>query len=315
MHDIPPSFRQAPFHRTAGLAAGITRGVLQGVRFRRLHEGVYCYAAHDLTWDDLVLAARLALPQHARTTGVTRLKELGLDVGPRAPLHFVVEGDLHLALDGVFLHRTVKMPPDDGAGVSVEAAYVAFCAEARTLDAIKVGCELLRRRWLDLCLLDELLVEERWRRGVREAAWVVPYLDDRCRSLPEAELLTLLRYAGLPEPEVNLVLPLADGGALTPDLWYATWRRAVEYEGAQHQTDRAQYTGDIDRYATLRRLGIDYLLVTKEVLALPRTTVRRVHRLLVEGGYDGPPCDFGPQWQSLFRPLRDVVRPGVPGQR
>ena len=280
-----------------------------------MHEAVYCYAAHQPSFDDLVAAARLALPDAARTTGVTRLQELGLDVGPRAPLHFVVEGDHHLALDGVFLHRTVKMPPCDDTGVSVEAAYVAYCAEARTLDAIKVGCELLRLQMLGLGALDELLTQERWRRGVPETCWVLPYLDDRCRSLPEAELLTLLRFAGLPEPAVNEPLVLSDGIEITPDLWYGQWRRAVEYDGSQHQDDRAQYTADIDRYGAYRRGGADYLQVTKETLRLPRTSVRRVHRLLVEGGYDGPPPDFGAHWQSLFRQLRDVVRPRVPRQR
>ena len=308
MHDVPARFRQAPFLRSDALAAGLTRGVLQGARFRRLHHGVYCFSALEMTFLDAVAAARLALPDGARTTGITRLQELGLDVGPRSPLHFVVEGDHHLALDGVFLHRTAEMPSCDGAGVSVEPADVAFCAEARALDAIKIGCELLRRGWFDLHAVEHLLTEQRWRRGVAQATWVLPHLDHRCRSLPEAELLALLRFSGLPEPEVNAPMSLPDGGVITPDFWYARWCRAVEYEGGQHQEDRAQYTVDIERYAAYRRLGADYVQVTKELLRLPRTTVRRVHRLLVEGGYDGPPPVFGPHWQSLFGPIRDVPR-------
>jgi hypothetical protein len=268
-----------------------------------------------MTFLDRVAAARLALPEDARTTGITRLQELGLDFGPRRPLHFVLEGDHHLSLDGVFLHRTVKMPPCGDLGVSAEAAYVAYCAEARALDAIKVGCELLRLGWLDPQLMDQILVEEKWRRGVSETVWVQPYLDDRCRSLPEAELLALVRFAGLPEPEVNVAMVRPGVGEITPDQWYAPWRGAVEYEGGQHQEDRAQYTADIDRYAAYRRLGVGYVQVTKEMLRLPKSTVRRVHGLLVEGGYDGPSPDFGPHWQSLFRPVRDVVRPRIPQQR
>ena len=105
----------------------------------------------------------------------TRLQELGLDAADDRPLHFVVEGDLHLALDGIFLHRTVKMPPHDDVGVSVEAAFVAFCAEARLIDAIKVGCGPAPPRWRSTAsLLDELLTEERWRRGVPETSYVLP---------------------------------------------------------------------------------------------------------------------------------------------
>ena len=50
----------------------------------------------------------LALPPGARTTGATRLRQVGLDAGDRWPFHFVVEGDLHLTLEGVFLHRTTR---------------------------------------------------------------------------------------------------------------------------------------------------------------------------------------------------------------
>ena len=309
MFDVPEDLRRGPVTRAAALAGGLTRDVLEGAQFRRLHEAVYVHRTHELTWEDQVAAARLALPPAARTTGITRLQELGLDHGPRWPLHFVVQSDLHLQLDGVFLHRTVKMPPGDDAGVSVEAAYVAYCAEARTLDAIKVGCELLRLGMLDLHLLDELLVEDHWRRGVREASYVLPHLDDRCRSIPEAELLALVRFAGLPEPEVNETIELAPGVLITPDLWWSSYRRAGEYEGGQHQEERGQYNSDIDRYALYRRHGADYVQVTKERMHAPRAVVRRVHETLVEGGYVGPSPDFGGLWEQLFRPLVDIVRP------
>jgi hypothetical protein len=264
---------------------------------------------HEMTWDDHVEAARLALPASARTTGVTRLRQLGLTVGAPWPLHFVVDGDLHLTLHGVFLHRTVTMPPNDGEGVSAEAAYVAFCADARLLDAIKVGSVLLNQGKLDLDLLDQILSEEKWRRGVRETAYALPFLDGRCRSMPEAELLAYVVFAGLPMPEVNCAIEVGDGVELTPDLWFADYGFAVEYEGSQHQEDRAQYNADIDRYALYRRHKVDYELVTKERMRSPKATVRLVHRALAELGYDGPPPDFCGMWPLLFARLADVVRP------
>lgn len=262
-----------------------------------------------MTWHDHVIAARLALPSPARTTGATRLQELGLDVGPRSPLHFVVEGDLHLTLDGVFLHRTVKMPPNDDAGTSAEAAFVAYCAKSRTVDAIKAGCMLLHLELLDADRLEPILSEETWRRGAAETTYVLPFLDGRCRSLPESELLTYLVFAGLPIPEVNETIELAPGIELTPDQWYVPYGVAVEYEGSQHQEDRGQYNADIDRYATYRRHQVAYELITKERLRLPKATVRLVHQALVDRGYDGPPPDFDGLWLTLFKPLADVVRP------
>ena len=308
VRQIPDVLRQGPCSRASALDAGVSARVLEGVQFRRLHEAVYVHRDHEMTWADHVAAARLALPETARTTGTTRLRELGVAVGSPWPLHLVVEGDLHLALDGVFLHRTVKMPPSGDAGVSTEAAYVALCADARLLDAIAVGCFLLHREELDLDLLARLLDEERWRRGVAETTYVLPFLDDRTRSIPEAEQLAYVLFAGLPVPEVNALVTLPDGTALTPDLWFEDYGLAVEYEGGQHADDRGQYVADIDRYGAYRRNGVAYEQVTKEHARSPKATVRRVHAALVARGYDGPEPDFDGAWLLLFRPLKDLVR-------
>ncbi|WP_224275111.1 hypothetical protein [Nocardioides lacusdianchii] len=204
-------------HRRVALESGVSRDVLEGVQFRRLHEAVYVHRDHEMTWADHVEAARLALPTTARTTGVTRLRQLGLDVGAVFPLHFVIEGDHHLVLDGVFLHRTVKMPACDEVGATIEAAFVAFCAEARLIDAIGVGSYLLHEELLDLRLLDLVLTKEKWRRGVPEAVYALPHLEGRCRSIPEARLFASVVFASLPMPEVNRSLRLDDGVELTPD--------------------------------------------------------------------------------------------------
>ena len=308
MFCVDETFLHGPFARSTALVGGIPARVLEGVQFRRLHQGVYVHRRHELTWVDHVEAARLALPSSARTTGVTRLRQLGLGVGDPWPLHFVVEGDLHLTLEGVFLHRTVKMPPSDADGVTSEAAFVAYCAEVTVMEAAKVGCVLLNRGRLDLDLLDQILVEEKWRRGVPETSYVLPFLDARCRSLPEAELLMYVLAAGLPMPEVNHEVEVAPGVVLTPDQWFADHEFALEYEGSQHQEDRGQYNADIDRYGLYRRNRINYELVTKERMRSPKALVRLVHAALVECGYDGPAPDFDGLWPILSRRLADVVR-------
>lgn len=308
MHHVAPELLRRPITRAHALAVGLPARVLEGVQFRRLHQGVYVHRSHAMTWTDHVEAARLALPTAARTTGVTRLRQLGLAVGAAFPLHFVIEGDHHLVLEGVFLHRTVKMPPCDEVGSTVEAAFVAFCAEARLIDAIGLGSYLVHKKWLDLGLLDQMLCEETWRRGVPETTYVLPHLEGRCRSIPEAELFAYVVFAALPVPEVNRAIVLRTGRELTPDLWFEDYGLAVEYEGSHHQDDRAQYNADIDRYATYRRHDVPYEQVTKERMRSPRATVRLVHAALAAEGYDGPPPHFGEQWESLFQPLSDLVR-------
>ena len=314
MYAVPHDFLHRPFARAEALASGITRGVLQGRQFVRVYDGVYCHRDHEPSFADRIAAARLALPDGALTTGVTRLQELGIDVGPRWPLHFVVEGDHHLAIDGIFLHRTVKIPSNDDGGVSIEAAFVAFCAESRLLDAITLGSVLVNKEVLDLDRLEVILRDEKWRRGVSETAYALPYVEGRCRSVPEVELFSYVVFAGLPVPEVNR--PITVGGVeLTPDLLFDDHRLVVEYEGSQHQEERAQYNADIDRYALYRRNDVPYELVTKERMRSPRATVRLVHSALVAEGYAGPPPAFGETWALLFRPLPELVRRRAPRRR
>lgn len=291
---LPAELLTGPFPRRRALELGISARVLEGRRFTRVHQGVYRHRDHLMTFDDEVLAARLALPADAHPTGVTRLQLAGVAFGHRFPLRFVVEGDLHLSLDRVFLHRTVLLPPVDGVGVSPCAAYVALCARATTIDAVSVGDALLARRLMSSDELADLVGGAEWRAGAREALWVGEHLDDRSRSMPESALRIMIRFSGLPPPEPNA--PVLEAAGPHADLWFPEFRTAVEYEGGQHQTHRPQYVADVDRYQLYRDHDIRYVLVTRESLAAPKTVVRRIHAQLVKGGYAGPPPDFGASW-------------------
>lgn len=111
MKPIPEPFRSGPFTRAQALSGGVTPKMLRGQRFVRLHPRVFVFRDHAMTWSDLVEAGRLALPDRVHLTGISRIQAAGLDHGPRLPVRFVVEGDHHLAIDGIFLHRTKKLPP------------------------------------------------------------------------------------------------------------------------------------------------------------------------------------------------------------
>ena len=102
---------EGPFTRRQALAAGFSSRMLQGDGFVRVFPRVWRRASHEMSDADWVRAARLALPEEAHLTGISLIQELGLDYGPRKPIHFVVAGDLHLAFEGVFLHRTKALAP------------------------------------------------------------------------------------------------------------------------------------------------------------------------------------------------------------
>ncbi len=139
MRPVPEDLCGRPFSRSEAIAHGVTSRVLHGQRFVRVLPTVYRCRDHEMGPDDWVTGARLALPGTAHLTGITRIQQLGLDFGPRLPVRFVVEGDLHLAFDEIFLHRTKKLPPTDEEGVTPAAAYIAYCRRARVIDAVKVG--------------------------------------------------------------------------------------------------------------------------------------------------------------------------------
>lgn len=300
MRSIPAELLHGPFSRDRACALGVTSRMLQGKRFQRVLPHVWRYAGHEMTQVDWLRAAELVLPKTARLTGITRLQVLGLDFGPELPVRFVVEGDHHLAYDEVFLHRTKTLPPTDDVGVTVEAAFVHHCAEARVIDAIEIGDWLLRNRHTDEASIRSYALSNLWRPGASEAIWILDHLDGRARSLKESETRAVLCFAGLPRPEANVSLPLGDGLEMISDLVYRRWRTVVEYEGAQHQEDRAQYVKDLDRYAIYRRLDIGYVQATKEKLDHAKTLVSEVYNELRRRGYDGPAPEFGERWRLLF---------------
>lgn len=283
--------------------------MLAGSRFVRVHPRVWRHRDHAMTWEDEVEAARLALPPEARTTHLTRLQRLGLDFGARAPLHFVIEGELHLALDGIFLHRTKQLAPGDETDVLPVAAFIAYCSTARVIDAVKVGDWLLHHDHMTVGSLTDLALAAPWRDGSDEALFVLDRLDARSRSLKESELRSILEATGLPSAEPNRPIALGGDAVAIGDLVYVDQGLVLEFQGSHHQEDREQYVADIERFALFRGHGVPYLEVTRESLARPRTLVGTVFRALVSLGYAGPAPEFGERWRELFRPIHELLPP------
>lgn len=274
----------------------------------RLFPRVWVTEDFEMTPDAWVKAACLTLPDRARLTGITRIQHMGLGFGPAFPLHFVIEGDLHLDLYRIFLHRTKRLAPHDALCVTPAAAFVFYCSHARVIDAIEVGDWLLYWDHMSLRELRALALSAPWRDGAHEAIWIADHLDAAARSLKESETRAVLEFAGLPRPDVNVELDLAVGTQVViGDLVFREWGLVLEYEGEHHQVERPQYSSDIGRYEVLRRNDVPYLQVTHERLCQPRKLALLVHRELVRLGYVGPEPAFGDRWRSLFRPIREVV--------
>ncbi|MET1038537.1 MAG: hypothetical protein ABW075_09695 [Aeromicrobium sp.] len=311
---VPEELRHRPFSQSEALATGLTAYMLSGPTWVRLFPRVWVHRDHVMTDAGWIAAAALAMPARAQLSHVSRIQALGLDIGAVWPVHFTIAGDLHIAMENVFLHRTEILPPLDATGVTPAAAFIQFCATARLIDAIKVGDWLLHRRHVTILEVTELSRRDHWRPGAQQVRRVVRRLDAGSRSLPESEVRVLLAFAGLPVPEVNVPI-VVDGELLgVVDLLIRAVMLALEYEGRQHAESITQFNRDIGRYAAFRRNGVEYLQVTKEMTEKPKVMVRRVHARMVELGYDGPSPVFGPLWDSLFEviPTGPVRQPPFP---
>jgi len=269
---------------------------------------VYAHRELVMTDADWIAGADLSMPDRAQLSHVSRIQALGLDIGEVLPVHFTVVGDLHLAVDGIFLHRTELLPPLDEVGVTPAAAFVQYCATATLIDAVKVGDWLLHGRHMTALEVAELAESQRWRPGAPQARRVLPLLDAGSRSVKESELRVRVEFAGLPRPEVNVRLDV-DGELIgIGDLLLRCVMLVLEYEGRQHAESVRQFNRDIHRYASFRRHLVEYLQITQEMLDRPKVMVRRVHVRMTELGYDGPAPVFGRRWDSLDAPIAVTTR-------
>jgi hypothetical protein len=274
--------------------------MLQNPRFRRIFPSVFCTA--DLHLDDhaMITAAKLALPEDARVSHASRLRLLGLDLEPLLPIHLTIGRELHLDIEGINLHRTVKMPASGPMCVSPGAALVQIAASRPRIDVVAIGDWLLHHGHAHSEGIVDAALRDRWRPGAAAVLGAVALMNPQARSLPESRLRCIVVASGLPEPEVNADI-LEEGVFLAcGDLVFRRWRLVAEYEGRQHAESSQQFQRDIERYAALRAAGWEYVQITAERLARPRTVATLLHAKLAERGYEGPEPRFGAAFRALF---------------
>ncbi len=123
-------------------------------------------------------------------------------------------------------------------------------------------------------------------RGVVQLRRVLDVVDGGAESPQETRTRLCLIDAGLPRPATQIVI-LDEFGRFVAraDLGWPEWKVLVEYDGAQHWTDRRQRSRDIDRIATLEALGWKVIRVSADLLHnRPEVLINRVRAALREAG-------------------------------
>ena len=124
--------------------------------------------------------------------------------------------------------------------------------------------------------------------GVVRARQALDMMRVGADSAPESLLRLAMADAGLPEPDLQLVLRAGDALSPTADLGYRHRRVAIQYDGEHHLLD-AQALSDRRRDKAFEAAGYTVLVLQKDDLADGfQQAVARIKRILRTAGLDHP---------------------------
>jgi len=293
-----------PFSRAAGIAAGYKPSTLRGPGFRAPFTGVYVAATTAMTPRLRVRAALVPFAGTAFASHASAARVLGVPVPTIPDEHVtVVERRHRRSRAGIICHfvrkaRTIRI--DD---LDVSEPYQLFVELASLLSLVDlvVAGDHLVAHW---GVSPEALVacaEASPLPGARAAVRAARFVRRRVRSPMETRLRMLLVLAGLPEPEINVLVGSDNGTKREHDLVYREARVAVEYDGRQHAEDSTQWRTDIQRREDSDDDGWRVLVVVSHgIYVEPAATVQKVWRLLRDRGQRDVPRRLSDAWRPHF---------------
>jgi very-short-patch-repair endonuclease len=196
------------------------------------------------------------------------------------------------------------------AGVPVSSPVQTFLDLASALDLVDLvvfGDSMVSAG--RFTAKDLVLAADDWagpgRRAARRAARLVREGVD---SAMESRLRLLLVLAGLPEPDVNVIIRDRQGEwVMRFDLCYPSFKIVVEYDGRQHAENDQQWDRDIERREQLDAWGYRLVVVrSRDIYAEPGRTLDRVAAVLRDRGCPGVPRRYKEEWIRHF-PGRPVT--------
>jgi hypothetical protein len=270
---------------------GIARGVLRGVKYRRVLGSVYVAAEVPVTPQMRADAALLLVPDGV-ISHHTALMLWRADGPTSDDVHVTVQRDPHRALPrvgGLRMHEVRDLECVMQNGVPLTPPHRTFLDLAPYADLtelVTAGDSLVRRTGADPQLLIDTATTAYGVRGARLARQAAALVRSGVDSPRETHLRLLLVLAGLPEPQVGQVIHDSDGGWLArPDLSYPEFKIAIEYDGQHHLIDLRQWRRDIRRRENLEREGwLVRVITAHDLLHAPATVIARISQDLYTRG-------------------------------
>ncbi len=279
-----------PFRGTDALAAGVVTRHRLRTDFEMVHRNVYirrgqkltpvtravaawlwsgrtatvaglsAAALHRTAWIDDWLPAELNRPSRDKARGIILRSD-------------TLDDDETCVRDGIRMTTPARTAFDLGRRKGLTAAAIRLDALMHATEVKAADVELLADR-------------HRGARGLVQLRRVLHLADGGAESPYETKTRLVLVGGGLPRPDTQIEV-LNEWGAVMAriDMGWEEWKVGVEFDGAQHWTDPAQRSRDIDRLAELEARGWAIIRVSADMLRRrPHVVVARVHRALLAAG-------------------------------
>lgn len=270
--------------RSQLLAAGVSAGAIDHRRrkgtLRPVHRGVYD-ASPVAGRYQREMAALLACGPRAALSDRTAACVWGIAAASErdAPVEVTAPRTVRGPASGVMLHRRAVNPDEivrrHGLALTTPARTILDLASSLDPHGLERAFARALRRDLVTCDAVRSVLHRHPRR--RGCAVLRALLDDAAdpaltRSEAEAQLLALLRKAGVPRPRTNAVV-----GGLEVDFLWPDHGTVVEVDGFAYHSHRSAFENDRQRDLLLAGQGLTVIRVTwRQIQNQPYRLVARL---------------------------------------
>ncbi|WP_445168651.1 endonuclease domain-containing protein [Mycolicibacterium sp. Dal123E01] len=261
---------KGPFLASEALAAGIVTRHQLRTHFQSVHRNVYVPSGQRLTPLNRAVAAWLWSARRATLAGMSAsavFRTKWIDDWLPAELNRSARDKT----TGILLHSDVLADDEtcvrNGMALTTPARTAFDLGRRKGLQTAVIRIDALAHvTELKIADVDLLIDRHRGARGLVQLRRALDLVDGGSESPWETRTRLALVSAGLPSPRTQI--PVCDRGCVIAriDMGWEEFLVGVEFDGAQHWTDPAQRTWDIDRLAQLEALGWRIVRVSADLL-------------------------------------------------
>jgi hypothetical protein len=244
--------------------------VLSGTQWRHIFRDVWVHTSVPDTLSVRIEAAKLVLGQDGFLCGLTAARVYGVEVQDKRGLLVWMgrhTGDWRRVRSGCLVREITVEPSDldvvDEASITNPLRTAFDCARWLSLtEAVVVVDALAHAELITPESFATYVRSHRKLRGIRQADWVAQLIEPLSESPMESRMRVLLINSGFENPVAQYIVTDRRGKFVgRADLAYPEQRLIVEYDGAQHWSQRR---ADDRRRDRMRALGWTVLVASRD---------------------------------------------------